>query len=333
MTRNFDRDLTILVAGSGNVSMAHLQESLGEWIFPDSDAEREVHVILPLFAQMGSGIRNLIKTGIEWDFKFSIYQAKDAPMTRELSALPEESFFRMDTEREALETGLNFLGQCAEGGDETAFIMAYNPSSTYEQDNKTLSDFEILGDAKMHSWLTTLNLCEGLIDSFEGYKSPAELEKEERLRAEHMKKIAADAKEALEKAAPAEKAPAPRKRAPRKAVTPKVTKPVEELEKAPEELSVGTTVEVAGLKFTKTSPNPFREPLPTDAVLSANVVIPKKTEEIWDDVAEAALQNKVKETMAYVKRSDLSDLSEGIKELTQSFGKIMDTFTRILKEN
>lgn len=328
MTRNFDRDLTIMVAGSGNVTLSHLQQSLGEWMFPTPETEREVHIVLPLFAQMGSGIRNLIKTGLEWGCTFTVIQAKDAPMTRELSSLPEESFVRQDTERQALDWGIQLLSNRAEAGDEIAFIMAYNPNNTYEQGNNTLSDFEILGDVKMYPEITTLNLCEGLIDSFEGYKSPQEIAIE----------AGAKAKFALEQAAKEdakpkeEKAPAPRRRAPRKAVTPKVTKSVEEPEKALEDVPVGTVVEVAGLEFTKVGPNPFREPLPKDAVLSANVVLPK-TKEVWDDVAEAQLQNKIKDHMVYVKKSDLSDLSEGIKELTQSFGKIMDTFTRILKED
>jgi len=313
-----------MVTGSGNVTVPHLEQSLGEWVFPTEDSEREVHVIIPLLSQMGPGVRNLIKLGTTWQFKFTVIQAKDAPMTRELSALPEESFVRVDGEREALEWGLNFLDQCNDE-DETAFIMAYNPKSTYEQGDSSLSDFEIIGDAKSCDWLTTLNLCEGLIDSFEGYKSVKELEKEAQLKKEFEEKQRAET--------PVDEKPSvPRKRAPRKAVTPKVTKPVEEPEKAAESLPVGTTVEVAGLEFVKTGPNPFREPLPKDAVLSANVILPKKTEEVWDDVMLNHAQIEQR-GMVYVKKDDLSELSAGIKELTESFGKIMDTFTRILKEN
>jgi hypothetical protein len=210
-----------MVAGSGNVTANHLAESLAEWIFGPVD-EREVHVILPLFSNMGGGIRNLIKQGIEWEFKFTVIQSKNAPMTRELSSLPESSFFRMDDEREALNYALDLLAGCHSGGDETAFIMSYDPKNTYEQGNPALSDFEIIGDVKNYPWLTTLNLCEGLIDSFEGYKTTDEIIEEERLKREFDEQQAAI--EAA-KPKPAEKASAPRKRA-AKAVVAAESKPL-----------------------------------------------------------------------------------------------------------
>jgi hypothetical protein len=356
MTRDFNKDLTIMVTGTGNISKPVLAQYVGDWIFPSPDFEREVHIILPLFAQMGGGMRNLIDLGMEWAFKFTVLQVKDAPMTRALAGLPEESFVHLDSEREALEWGINFLKQCSDE-DETAFLMAYNPKSTYEQGNSSLSDYEIIGDVKTHEDILTLNLCEALIDSFEGYKSLEETEKEERLQKEF------NAKQKAENPV-AEKPSVPRKRAARKVVAPKVTLPLEEPEKAPESLPVGTVVEVAGLEFTKVGPNPFREPLPMDAVLSANIILPKKPDPMRSEWAKDIIKHQslsqcsdedLKELVAsglytqeqldkelaesklrvsvLVRKDDLSDLSAGIKELTESFGKIMDTFTRILKEN
>lgn len=307
MTRDFSKDLTIMVAGSGNITMAHLEESMAEWIFGPVE-EREVHVILPIFKEMGPGIRNLIKLGMEWEFKFTVIQAKDAPMTRELSALPEDSFVRKDDEREALEHGLSLLTEKHKSGDETAFIMAYNPASTYEQGNPNLSDYEILGEAKNYQWLSTLNLCESLVDSFEGFMTTDEILKAERLQKEFEDKQRA---EEAAKPAPAKKTTAPRKRAQKKA-EPQESKPlVVEAEKPLEELPEPT-------------PDPRNE-------LSANVPIVIGTPDIQEDINAAHAQIE-KRHMIAVSKIDLAQLSTDIKGLTEAFGNIMDTFTRILKD-
>lgn len=334
MTRDFSKDLTIMVAGSGNATMAHLEESLAEWIFGAID-EREVHVILPVLSQMGAGIRNLIKLGMEWDFKFTVIQAKDAPMTRELSAVPEDCFVRMDGEREALEHGLSLLTERHKAGDETAFILAYNPKNTYEQGNPALSDLEIVGDAKNYQWLMTLNLCEGLVDSFEGFETTDELLKRERLQKEFEDKQRA---EEAAKPKPAKKVTAPRKRAAKKE-EPQESKPLAtEAEKPLQDVPVGTVVEVAGTEFVKTGPNPFRDPLPGNPVhddkrneLSANVAVVIGSPDIQEDIREAHAE-VVKRDKIAVSRDDLADLSQNIRALTEAFGGVMDTFTRILKD-
>jgi len=326
MTRDFSTDLTIMVAGSGNVTMQHLEESMAEWIFGPVE-EREVHVILPLLSQMGGGIRNLIKLGMEWEFKFTIVHPQGMPMSKEISALPGDWFVKVEDEREALETGLSLLTERHKAGDDTAFIHAYNPENTYEQGNNALSDFEIIGDAKNYQWLSTLNLCEGLIDSFEGYKSTDEILKEERLKQEFEDKRRA---EEAAKPKPAKKAPAPRKRTQKKVEKEEATPLVVEDEKPLEDAPAGTVVEVAGTEFIKVGPNPFRAPLPTGNILSATVdVTPEK--DVWSEVNEAHAKVE-KRNMVAVSRDDLAELSQNIKELTGSFGKIMDTFTRILKD-
>jgi hypothetical protein len=331
MTRDFSKDLTIMVAGSGNATMTHLEESLAEWIFGSVD-EREVHVILPVLSEMGPGVRNLIKLGMEWEFKFTVIQAKDAPMTRELSGVPEDSFVRMDGEREALEHGLSLLTERDKAGDETAFFLAYDPKSTYEQGNPALSDFEIIGDAKNYQWLTTLNLCEGLIDSFEGFETTDEMLKRERLQREFEDKQRA---EEAAKPKPAKKAVATRKRAVKK-VEPQESKPlVAEAEKPLQEPSEAKT-EDPWNGVNKGFPNPHREPLPGNPVhdnkLSANVTIAVPTPDIQEDIREAHAEIVKRNTVA-VSRDDLADLSQNIKELSSAFGNIMDTFTRILKDS
>lgn len=352
MTRDFNRDLTIMVAGSGNVTVQNLEDSLGDWIFPNSETEREVHVILPLFKEMGPGIRNLVKVGITWGFTFTVITSKDAPMTRELSALPEDSFTRADEEREALELGLYMLTEHHKAGNETAFMHAYNPNSTYDQNNPNLSDYEILGEAKNYRWLQTLNLCESLVDSFEGFETTDEILKRERLQKEFE-----DKQREIEaaKPAPAKKAPAPRKRAAKK-VEPQESKPLlVEPEKPLEEPSDGYDCACGGqtllqihtpegchdVDSVKTGPNPHRDPLPGNPVhddprneLSANVPVVISTPDIQEDLIAAysgTWQNEKRASIT-VSKIDLAQLSTDIKELTAAFGNIMDTFTRILKD-
>ena len=310
MTRDFNRDLTILVAGSGNATIQSLEDSLGDWMFPDPEAEREVTVIVPVLAGMGGGIRNLIKIGTEWEFNFKVIQAKDAPMTRELSALSEESFIRADGEREALEQGLAMLTERHKAGDETAFILAYNPESTYEQGNPNLSDYEMIGEAKNYQWLQTLNLCESLVDSFEGFLTTDEILKQERLQKEFE-----DKQREIEaaKPAPAKKATAPRKRAPKKVEKEETAELPAVAEKPLEEPS---------------------EPIQDDPrnELSANVpIVIGPSPDIQEDIREAHAQVEKRHIIA-VSKVDLAQLSTDIKELTAAFGNIMDTFTRILKD-
>lgn len=326
MPRDFNKDLTIMVAGSNNVTMQHLEESMAEWIFGNTE-EREVHVIVPLLSQMGGGIRNLIKLGMEWEFKFTLVHPKGVSMTREMSALPGDWFLPVDDEHMALEKGLALLTEHYKAGDETAFIHAYNPENTYEQGNNALSDFEIIGYAKNYNWLSTLNLCEGLIDSFEGYKSTDEILKEERLQKEFAEKLAAE-EAAKPKTA---KAPVTRRRAVKKTEPQESAPLLEEPEKPLQDVPVGTIVEVAGMEFLKKGPNPFREPLPTGNILSADVKIEAPAVDVWTEVNEAHAQVEKRDRIA-VSRDDLAQLSTDIRALTSAFGNIMDTFTRILKD-
>ena len=326
MTRDFNRDLTILVAGSGNATIQSLEDSLGDWMFPDPEAEREVTVIVPVLAGMGGGIRNLIKIGTEWEFNFKVIQAKDAPMTRELSALPEESFIRADGEREALEQGLAMLTERHKAGDETAFILAYNPESTYEQGNPNLSDYEMIGEAKNYQWLQTLNLCESLVDSFEGFLTTDEILKQERLQKEFE-----DKQREIEaaKPAPAKKATAPRKRAAKK-VEKEI--PLDELkvdEKPLQEPSEPIQQFEQDLLDGKIG-GPIQDDPRNE--LSANVpIVIGPSPDIQEDIREAHAQVEKTHTIV-VSKVDLAQLSTDIKELTAAFGNIMDTFTRILKD-
>jgi hypothetical protein len=294
-----------MVGGSGNSSIKNVEDLLANFIFGPVE-EREVHVILPILAQMGGGIRNLVKIGIEWGFTFTILQTPDAPMTKDISALPEESFVKVPSESEAVTYGLDLLMNAQDNGNEVAFLCAYNPASTYEQGNPTISDFELIGYPKKNPNLMTLNLCEGLIDSFEGYESEEDIKEREKLQDEFDKQKAVE-EEAKSKTV--KNVSVPRKRTQKK-VEPQEPKPLEiEPEKPLEEPS---------------EPDPRNE-------LSATVPIVIGTPDIQEDIRAAHAEVEKRNTVA-VSRDDLAELSQNIEELTASFGKIMDTFTRILKD-
>jgi hypothetical protein len=288
VSRDMSKDLTIVVTGLGKITLPNLNDLLENWMFGDQD-EREIRIIVPVLSKMGVGLKEFCKWGINIGFDFTIVQAGDVGMTKEITSLPEKCFVRVDNDRDALTTCMDLLLEDVHKGNETAFIMLYDETSTYKQGDPHLSDREIIGEAKNHVWLTTLNLCQGLTDFFEGYESAHDI-----AHREYKEATFAEEQAKLKAAEPklAKKAAAPRKRAAKKAVAPKSTPVLEEPEKplqepsepitrgwgddqgncihyfvwaddgmgndgsvctncGLEEPSVGDSVEVAGIKFTK----------------------------------------------------------------------------------
>jgi hypothetical protein len=321
MDRDFSKDLTVVAAGSGNVTLALLEDTLAQWIFGGQDIDREVHVILPLFSGMGPGIRNLVNIGTKWEFRFTVIQTKDAPMTRELSALPESSFVRAETERDALTMAIALTEERKHEGDEIAFLMAYNPASTYEQGDKTVSDYEILGSAKTHSWLPTLNLGEGLIDAFEGYESEEDKVRREAAIAEFER-----SQRTITDTVPAtKKAVAPRKRAAKKVATPEAPESVQEPQRALQSPSEGKS-EVIDRLDKLVQESVARE--------EAKRGLPSMEEDPAGLSMEYVRKNIAPVTASIsVKKTDLAQLSEDIKNMVAAFGNVMDTFTQIIKDS
>lgn len=227
---DIEKDLTILVTGRGKSRLANVIENLDDWVF--AGQEREVHIILPVLSDMGPGMKIFFQwlDGLE-GIKFSVVQAGNSGMIKEISALPEESFMREADDRAAMAKAMEILAGDHGCGNATAVLMMFDPKSTYTQGESTISDQEMIIDFKDQEWLTTLNLCEGLVDSFEGYESAADRVKREAAEAEFAEK--AKAAEAA-KPAPAKKVAAPRKTAAKKAVAPKPKETPVEPEKAAE---------------------------------------------------------------------------------------------------
>lgn len=177
MEQDFSKDLVLLVTGTGSVTLASLRDNLEDFIFgpPAAPGEEEIMrdvKILLLDGAEGPGIDTLMRWGIPSGMEFKKIQGAD--------------------DREALENAFAELVGDMTDGKETVFAMLYNPDSKYEQGNSAMTDLEILGEAKNYSWLTTLNLSEGLIDSFEGYESTDDRIKREKLEEEFDRKKRAE---------------------------------------------------------------------------------------------------------------------------------------------
>jgi hypothetical protein len=227
--RDFTKPVAIMVTGTGPVDKRNLRAELDDWVFGPVDAadsveSREVTIIFPIMDKPSPGMRFMVDWAIDVDADVQVFQTKGKPMTKELSGLPDIEV--SDNERETLEKAFSRLLELEKDGHETVFLMHYNEDSIYTQGDSSMSDLEILCEAKNYTWLKTLN-SEVMGDTFPNYESTDDRIKREKLEAEFAKK------EAEEKAAakPAKKAAAPRKTAAKKTVAKKPTEPVKEPEK------------------------------------------------------------------------------------------------------
>lgn len=309
--RDFTRDLTIMVAGTGKTSAANLKENLDDWVFgkkgdPDAVGIREVKVIFPILGRSGPALNLMTKYAIATDADVQVIQVKDAPMNRDLAALPD--IIKVEDEHLALSTGFKLLKDRAAEGDETVFLMFFDPESTYTQGESSLSDLEILYEAKSHSEILTLNL-NGMVDVFEGYESAEDKADRERKQEEFKAEQEALA---VESGVAPKKAPVARKRAAKKAVAPKPTEPVSEPQTAVQSVS-GIDAFVA-------------KKVEEQAAKKAELV-PVTTQEIWDDVAKnvSPWDNSRTDVL-------LVELGENIAQMGEAFSRTIRTMTELIKE-
>lgn len=197
--QDYTKDLTLAFAGTNTTLFNNIDALLGDYIFgpAENEIEREVTILIPAAYRSAPGVQTLREWGEPMGMVFD--------------------FVKGDDPHEALDNVFASLEYAKDHGQETAFIMFYNPESTYEKDNPDLTDLEVICEAKNFDWLITLDLCQGLVDFFEGYEST-----DDRIKREALEEAFAEqqkAKEAAEKAAkPArktatKKAATPRKRA------------------------------------------------------------------------------------------------------------------------
>jgi hypothetical protein len=355
VSRDMSKDLTIVVTGLGKITLPNLNDLLENWMFGDQD-EREIRIIVPVLSKMGTGLKEFCKWGINIGFDFTIVQAGDAGMTKEITSLPEKCFVRVDNDRDALQCAMDFLHEDHDNGNETAFIMLYDETSTYKQGDAHLSDREIIGEAKNYTWLTTLNLCQGLTDFFEGYESTDDRIQREAKEAEFAEE---QAKLKAAEPKPAKKAAAPRKRAAKKAVAPEPTPVLEEPEKPLQEPSEpiakgwgdyqgncihyfvwadddmgneGSVCTNCGLE-EPSEPIFERPKLPIEKLveqrvateLSATSSLKPVAKEIWDDIVAA-------KSMTDLSATAMLKHAKAVQAMGQAFTDVIGTLVELMEE-
>lgn len=351
MAQDYTKDLAVVIVGSGNVTKANVIDLMEDYVFGEDLDSREVKLLIPYTKNMGKGMDVVLnqwavgadRQNPDWDiYAFvepeaghrSVASAKKAVQMEEENGISHESM--------ALEVAMDNLCRLHNEGHEVAVVVLFDAES----------DMKLLGEIKNYNGIPILNLCEGLIDSFPGFKTTDEILKEEREREEFETKeairIAAEKEqEKLEKAAEApvaKKAAAPRKRVAKKAVAPvekplteKTTDVSEEKPKSVDELmaelnaekaaarepdhKVGDTVVVAGIPFTKHSE------LPSE--LEPVKVLPPVVDDVWADVARA--QASVDGTIS-VKKEHLVTLGQNITKMSEAFSETIATYAKMLEE-
>lgn len=356
MERDFTKDLTIMVAGTGKITAATLREQLDDWVFGNVDS-REVKLVIPIMNRPTPGMRFMVDWAIQVEADVQVVQTLGAGMTRELAAL--DDIIKMDTEQETLDECFKIMLERHKAGDEVAFLMTYDKTSVYTQGDHNMSDLEILCEAKNYTWLPTLN-AEVMADAFEGYEST-----DERIKREAAEKAFAE-KIAEEKAAtkPAKKAAAPRKKAAPKQES---TSVVNEPEKATEGLDKliknavqkdkshihqfvwaddenghdGSVCMICGMDEDRYRDETSQTTLKADVVLAPRVM-PKSMgmakgtrpdlstltpDEIWADVAKArpaAVESNRNELVI--------QLGENIAQMGEVFSKTIRTYAALVEE-
>lgn len=207
--RNYDKPLTFILTGSGISKPENSRTLLEDFIFGNlpGDAVVDVKFVVPYFGKISPSLNAAIEILKEWGIDGDDFIPVVEPNSGHKSlvtATKTEQVDKGDSEQHAID----LLSQARSDGRDVFYISIYDPER----------DISSVTDAKDWTWLPTLNLAEGLIDSFDGYES-----EEDRLKREELQRKFDEeqkAKEAAEKPVkePAKKATTPRKRAAKKPV-------------------------------------------------------------------------------------------------------------------
>jgi DNA-binding transcriptional MerR regulator len=322
LERDFTKPLTILVSGSANTTIPNIEDNLIDWIFGGRD-ERDVTVVVPYRSEMGKGMANFLVWGMDffqWDQpEGDTLLAGVAPEGGHKSISHASKTWQAKDYSEAMGWCIGQLTSAREDGNEIAVISLYN-----EEDD---DDLKLITYAKQLG-IPTFDLAMSMVDNFAGFKTEAQLEEEARAKEEFDKALAEVIDETPKKAA------APRKRAAKKTVASKAADTLQEDEKPLQDVPVGTTVEVAGEKFTKVGENPFAEAANT---LSADVTVPRKGPNPHraplpgNPMYDQKPITEVSEATVTVKKSDLVGLAESMKQMGTGFTNAIDILTRVIE--
>lgn len=354
MAQDYDKDLYLVIVGSGNTTRSNFEANVEDFIFGDRDS-REVTLVVPYTKGMSKGmdvVLNQWAVGsdrqnpnypivayVEPDAGHrSVSSARESVLLEELHGVHAESF--------ALEQAMSYLVDKKKDNQEVAVVVLYDEEK----------DVRLVGEIKNYNGIPVYNI-DGMIDAFPGFRTTEEILEEERKREEF------DTKEkiriAAEKEQESSEKPAPRKRAAKKTVAappaekpltatkPRTRKTAASQEKSPRsvdellkehpggveefkqpEYKVGDVVEVGGIPFVKHSELPSElEPVKD---LTPKPVI-DDAPDLWKDVSKA-------HTVVYpadklvVSKESMAQLGEGIKEMSTAFAKTIDALTDMLKE-
>lgn len=353
MGQDYDKDLYIVLVGSGTTTHKNFVDNVEDYIFGPKD-EREATLLVPFTRDLTPTMGRIL-----WDWAIGDDEEPNYPIhayvepeaghkaiSKATTTAPCEEHGTTMTSG-ALEAAMTDLVSLQKNGNEVVVVVIYDEEN----------DVKLVGELKNYQSIPVLN-ADGMIDSFPGFKTTDEILREEREREEFETKeairIAAEKEQekAVKKAAASprkraaakpvedkpltEKTPAKKAAAPRK----RVAKSAEPLEnhpggldefKAPKEetpeYKVGDVVEVGGIPFVKHSELPSElEPVKE---------LPKPVEtvpDLWRDVSQAKAEVDKGEVTHYaVSKENLASLSEGITEMAQSFSKVMSAMTKIIE--
>lgn len=364
--QDFDKDLFIVLVGSGKTTLKNFVDNVEDYIFGDRD-EREATLLVPYTDKMTPALGAILNdwaVGEDEEPNYPIRAFvqgdnghKSVAAAKKTLQVDEPHGVAMESA--AVEAAMEDLLAEQSNGNEVVVVVLYDEEK----------DVDLVGSLKNYNSINVLNV-NGMIDDFPGFKTTDEILKEERLReefdAQEAERIAAEkAQEKADKPAPAKKAAAPRKRAakapedkpltetkqraPRKkAVAPK-PEPVVEEKPAEPEYKVGDVVEVGGIPFVKHSELPKElepvkdlTPKPTVAEYKAAVASgalvpedlpgPDEVPDLWADVSKAKAEVDKHEVTHYaVQKKNLVALGEGIKAMSEAHAKTIDALLSIIE--
>jgi hypothetical protein len=326
LERNYTKDLSILVMGSGKTTKENLNSNFLDWVFGTAES-REVRLVLPMFAKLPAGIRTVIDWGIQSEADFQVIQTKGAPLTRDLSEL--DDIVRTEDADETLKTAFETL-RSFENTDEVFVVMLFNEESEYSQGDPTPTDMHMLAEAKAAGF-NVVNLCMGMNDIFPGYETPEEIEHAEKVTAEFEAQQEIENPKPARKRAAAKKATTPRKRAASKPVESESTEPVNE----PESRLAGLDKLIQDSVEREQAKSVARVENLTTPELSATVVLSSEGTKVIPDLVHVPAEvAKPKSPWDASSRQDdlLIQLVGNIQDMGNAFTATLGTLVEMVQE-
>lgn len=361
--RNYDTPLTIVLSGFGTSDDNNTRALLEDFIFgPPENDKVDVKVVVPFSGKTSPVMASALKILAEWGITGEDFLPIVEPDSGHRSISAAETSIQVD-QGDAMPAALRMLAEHADNGREVAYLSFYNPENVRDIDN--------LENAKRCEGLTTLNICEGLIDSFSGYESDADRIMREALEDSFAEQEKAKAVEDKPSPAPrktaAKKATTPRKRAAAKVVVAEDELATEEPEKAPEKPLSGTQALVAEAVAREEAKRAARTEL-SGTIVTGKAELPKELEpakslkavakeyvdnnpDVWKDVALAVPQtveytaHDVEQIMKQqaaladldgkltVDKRDIVQLGDAMKKMAEGFGDAIEAYKRIVEGN